>query len=264
MGMKYALVLLLLAPGVLVSCGPSTEEIAQVAEEMAVTMVAETAEAEAKFVLALEQTRAAQPTSTETATATITSSPTATKTLTPTPTVTGSPTRATIHASTVTVTPTATSTATAAPGSPWVLDDVIIGASVSASADLDAFNQTWAEPGVTFSASPVLPDHSFSFGGTTERWLDYVRDMDFLQACEYTERVDYEDQLYSGQYDVYENCGGEGSIWFNLAAVPIDDPNAFMIDVGVQIVSEADLNAWYNILDSFVVLDELPNEWVWD
>jgi hypothetical protein len=37
-----------------------------------------------------------------------------------------------------------------------------------------------------------------------------------------------------------------------------------MIDVGVQIVSEADLNAWYNILDSFVVLDELPNEWVWD
>ena len=88
--------------------------------------------------------------------------------------------------------------------------------------------------------------------------------MDFLQACEYTERVDYEDQLYSGQYDVYENCGGEGSIWFNLAAVPIDDPNAFMIDVGVQIVSEADLNAWYNILDSFVVLDELPNEWVWD
>ncbi len=149
-------------------------------------------------------------------------------------------------------------------GSPWVLDDVIIGASVSASADLDAFNQTWAEPGVTFSASPVLPDHSFSFGGTTERWLDYVRDMDFLQACEYTERVDYEDQLYSGQYDVYENCGGEGSIWFNLAAVPIDDPNAFMIDVGVQIVSEADLNAWYNILDSFVVLDELPNEWVWD
>ena len=113
MGMKYALVLLLLAPGVLVSCGPSTEEIAQVAEEMAVTMVAETAEAEAKFVLVLEQTRAAQPTSTETATATITSSPTATKTLTPMPTVTGSPTRATIHASTVTVAPTATSTATA-------------------------------------------------------------------------------------------------------------------------------------------------------
>ena len=46
MGMKYAVVLLLLAPGVLVSCGPSTEEIAQVAEEMAVTMVAETAKAQ--------------------------------------------------------------------------------------------------------------------------------------------------------------------------------------------------------------------------
>ena len=140
-------------------------------------------------------------------------------------------------------------------GSPWLRDDVIIGSWLSAAADLDTFNQSWAVPGITFGASSALLD---SFG-TTEAWLNAVRDMDYLQACEYAERVNYEDALYVGQYDVYDNCGGESNMYISLAAVPSDDNPAFMIDVAVQIVSEADLIALDYILESFVVAGELPS-----
>ena len=110
--MRRAAVLALLASVILSSCSPTTEETAEMftrleAEEMAKIMVAETAEAETKLILAIEQTQAVQPTSTEQATAAITSSPAATITITPTTKVTAGPT--------LTVTATRTPTPIASP-----------------------------------------------------------------------------------------------------------------------------------------------------
>ena len=107
--MRPTVVVALIAFVMLSSCGPSAEVFTRLeAEEMAITMVAETAEAEAKFILAIEQTQASHPTSTEEATATITSSPTAVRTLTPTNKVIVSPTRAVTRTPAAIASPTGT------------------------------------------------------------------------------------------------------------------------------------------------------------
>jgi hypothetical protein len=115
MAMKHASLVAVLASVFLSSCGPSaeenaraTEEVARIVEEMAITLVAVTAEIESKVALAIEQTQTAQATSTDTATATATiiPSPSATQTLPPTQTATASPT----HTPTATDMPTSTTT----------------------------------------------------------------------------------------------------------------------------------------------------------
>ena len=63
---------------------------------------------------------------------------------------------------------------------------------------------------------------------------------------------------YQGRYDYYENCGGAGTVFIVLAAVP--ETRAYVILVQVQIVSEADLEALDRILDTFNVVGELPSE----
>ena len=104
--MKRVGAFILLATIVLSSCAPSaeenaraTEDIAQMAGDLAMTMIAITAEFDSKVAAGIEQTQLANPTMTEAASfivesaaaATITPYPTATQTFTPTPTATTSP-----------------------------------------------------------------------------------------------------------------------------------------------------------------------------
>lgn len=129
-------------------------------------------------------------------------------------------------------------------GSAWTADGEYLGVSLSASPDLNGYNTTWTTPGVFFGASTDLADL------TENELLDFF---DYSGSCGYGGRERYEDPLYTGYYDLWEDCGNTGSIYIVLSAVP--DNRAFIMLVAVQVVSDADLDALDQILNTFVVTE---------
>lgn len=138
-------------------------------------------------------------------------------------------------------------------GSPWMDGEDVIGASIWAAPDLQAFADTWDVPGVMFDVSDDLA----RLGGYVQL-LDYYRE-DYMEACKFDQRYDYEDSAFRGKYDLYNNCGGPGGpTQILLTAVPKDSSNAYLIRVGVTIISDADWEAVDHILATFDVIDTLP------
>ena len=137
-------------------------------------------------------------------------------------------------------------------GDYWYDEGDIIGAQISASANLDSYWNTWSESGAFFGASDDLA----KLGGYVNL-LDILRDT-FSEDCKYEGRDDYEDVVYRGKYDLFENCGDSGNAFFVLTAVPIDAPQSFLILVEMQITKDVDIDALQQILDSFEVVGSLP------
>jgi len=128
-------------------------------------------------------------------------------------------------------------------GSPWVSDDQELGPGISAAADLEAFNQSWAEPGMFFFASKNLVQEM-----NEAEMLDAF---DYSGDCTFDERVEYSDPVYTGYYDIWSDCGGIGTVLLVLSAAP--EARDHLAVVGVQIVSDADIDALDHILNSFIV-----------
>ena len=137
-------------------------------------------------------------------------------------------------------------------GDYWYDGGDTIGSQISASADLDSYWNTWTESGAFFGASDDLA----KLGGYINL-LDILRDT-FSEDCKYEDRYDYEDVVYRGKYDLFENCGDSGNVFFVLTAVPIDDSRAFLILVEMQISKEVDFDALDQILATFEVVGSLP------
>jgi serine protease Do len=137
-------------------------------------------------------------------------------------------------------------------GSNWTDGDETIGSAISAAADLEAYNNTWSESGVFFGASDDLA----SLGGYVNL-LDVRREA-FIDDCKLEGRYDYEDALYRGRYDLFENCGETGNAYIVLTAVPHDNQQEYLILVEIQITKEADFEALENILATFEVIGSLP------
>ncbi|MEX0788732.1 MAG: S1C family serine protease [Anaerolineales bacterium] len=126
-------------------------------------------------------------------------------------------------------------------------------ASIWAAPDLQDFHDTWGTPGVEFNVTKDIAQ----IGGYVQV-LDALRQRSFFGDCELDGRYDYEDPLYRGKYDYFVSCGGTSTSFLVLSAVPIDDPNAFLIWVDIQIVSDSDLEAADQILNTFQVVGTLP------
>lgn len=126
-------------------------------------------------------------------------------------------------------------------------------ASIWAAPNIDDFENTWGTPGVKFDVTRDLA----STGGYVQV-LDSTRELSFLGECDLDGRYDYADALYRGKYDFYSNCAGTGASYLILSAVPIEDSTAFVLLVEIQIVSEDDLNAADQILNTFQVVGGLP------
>ncbi len=137
-------------------------------------------------------------------------------------------------------------------GGYWEDDGDTIGSAISAAADLDAYIDTWVESGVFFGASDDLA----KLGGYVNL-LDLRRDA-FMDDCKYEGRYDYEDALYRGKYDLFENCGDSGNVFIVLTAVPNDNSQAFLILVEMQITQETDFDVLDQILATFEVVGSLP------
>lgn len=129
-------------------------------------------------------------------------------------------------------------------GAEWVVDGDVFGPSIAASSDLDGFFGSWGTPGIFFASIDQF-DTSIT---------DVLDTIDFSDQCIFDSRNDYEDSLYTGQYDLYTDCGEEGSLFIQLAVVPEDQ--SFVILVWVTAITDADLDALDRILDSFIVYTE--------
>lgn len=132
-------------------------------------------------------------------------------------------------------------------GTSWEFEGETVGPGLSAATDLEAYKDTWGEPGAFFGASSTLIQ-SYS----VDQMLD---SFDYSQDCELDGRFDYEDAVYTGRYDFWMNCGQENTAFVVLAAVPED--RAYMAVVNILIASEADLEASERILGTFTVNGEI-------
>ena len=133
-------------------------------------------------------------------------------------------------------------------GSNWIGDDgSVLGSGLSASTDLEGFNTSFTTPGVQILAGTQFGDSAMG---------DLLDTVDFSDSCTYDGRFTYSDAVYSGEYDQYSNCAGQGSMVIVLAVEPAEK-NYSMV-VLVQVVTEADLDALDQILNTFVVVGDLP------
>jgi serine protease Do len=135
-------------------------------------------------------------------------------------------------------------------GSPYKdSDGNAIAAALVASSDVNAF-RSYGAPGVYFMAMPLEPGQ-FDAPGLLDEF-------DQRAACTYEGRHDYSDQLYTGSYDEYSDCGDSGSGFVVIVAAP--ESQDFFTMVMVNVMSPADLDAIERILDSFEVIGDLPGE----
>ena len=133
-------------------------------------------------------------------------------------------------------------------GSAWIVDDEEIGASVSASSDLDSFNNSFDTPGLFFGASNVLVAEY-----DPNSFLDVVS---WADECTLDGRYEYDDGYYMGFYDLYVDCGDSLASIVNIAATPED--GSFLVWVIGQLLSDADVDAFSRIIETFQVVGALP------
>lgn len=133
-------------------------------------------------------------------------------------------------------------------GTPWEMAEGLIGPSIVASSNLDAFYETWETPGVFFGAVR-MPEE-----GIDEQ--EVLDSMSFDEECVYDDRYNYSDALYTGLYDLYTDCNGSDASLVNIVAVPED--RSFIIVVQVQVVADQDLDALDHIISTFEVIGDLP------
>jgi len=125
----------------------------------------------------------------------------------------------------------------------WIVDDEVIGVQLKASTDIDEYNGGWATPGLFFGASPDFA------GADTSETLDTL---DYSDDCGSSERFEYDDNVFAGHYDLWEECGGTDSLWVVLAAAPKASPD-YLVLLNVLLADDSDLPAFEEILKSFNV-----------
>jgi serine protease Do len=119
----------------------------------------------------------------------------------------------------------------------------LIGPALGAAPDLAAWRDSWGTPGVFIAASAMI----------TTSVSDTLDQFDFTGDCSYDARYDYDDGVYTGMYDLYTNCGDEGSLFFNVIAEPADQ--SWIGLVQIVALTDADLAAADEIFNTFVVGD---------
>jgi len=138
-------------------------------------------------------------------------------------------------------------------GSEWLDGGDVIGATISAAPDLQAYNTSWGASGMSFKVSDDLAN----LGGYIQI-LDVIRP-DYLSDCKLDTRYDYNDGYYRGKFDWFDNCGGPGgSSVMVLSAVPTDNSQAFVILLQMQMMSQEDQDIATHILETFRVIGTLP------
>jgi len=117
-------------------------------------------------------------------------------------------------------------------GSSWTFgdDNEAIGIALSAAPNLSDFSNYYDVEGMFFGASDTFAQ----IGGYVE-FLDYYKDF-YIDDCTWVGRYEYNDSVYRGKYDIFNNCGGSSDYeTYVLSAVDIVDPQSKIILVEATI-----------------------------
>lgn len=117
-----------------------------------------------------------------------------------------------------------------------------------ASTDLEAYNSSYDVPGFEFRATDET-----STGDPRAVLAEYSARTS--QDCAEDLGIQgYSDPLYTGVSQVFANCGSSGAAFVWTVVQPIDTSDGdYIAVVGVQVLSDADIEALGRILDTFVV-----------
>ncbi|MDJ0753022.1 MAG: trypsin-like peptidase domain-containing protein [Ardenticatenaceae bacterium] len=130
-------------------------------------------------------------------------------------------------------------------GSGWGDGGVNFGPSITAAPILDQLNDNWDVPGVFFATTReyavITPDET----------LDSFTDI-LSEDCVFDSRNDFEDNTYTGKFELWSDCGGEGTLGVVLAFNPTSGEDLLAIMI-IVVVSDADLDAMDRILSTFEV-----------
>jgi serine protease Do len=129
-------------------------------------------------------------------------------------------------------------------GTAWSEASGELGPGLSAVVDReDWFSGNATQPGMFIGASSTL-------GMTPAEYLDNMADYSTVCAT-YGGRSVYDDGVYQGLEDRWEDCGSVGASIANVAAEPSDA--AFLVYVSVIAVTDQDWEALQKIYDTFMV-----------
>lgn len=137
-------------------------------------------------------------------------------------------------------------------GQQWIDGETVLGPSITASADLEAFTYDYFQPGIFFAASSEIA----KLGGYVQI-LDVYRES-YRQDCELTGRYDYADSAFEGKYDLFTNCLGNQNALVVLSARPINDPTSMIVILIANMITDADFTALDQIFATFNVVGNLP------
>jgi serine protease Do len=126
---------------------------------------------------------------------------------------------------------------------PIVEEDGTVIPYIAAATSIDGFINNFETPGMVFvklgpglDIAATLDEYGGGFG----------------ESCTDLGVVDYSDPVFTGQYQVWDTCGGTASANVVLVAVPADGSyTALMI---VQLVTEADITALDQLFATFNVI----------
>jgi len=114
-------------------------------------------------------------------------------------------------------------------GSTWTYKGVDIGVAISAAPSLADFQNYFDAEGVFFGASVTFAQ----IYGHIEL-LDFYT-IAYRDTCKYIGRYMYDDGVYRGKYDKYQNCGGvDGYDAYVLGARDKAEPSTKLILVEIQ------------------------------
>ena len=122
----------------------------------------------------------------------------------------------------------------------WDWEGVIVGSALTASPDVSKFYNEWGTPGAFIAAGTELPFESVEA---------MIQDLWFGEACTFVEQVVYDDGVYTGLADIYQDCGPEESSFLQIIASPADE--SFLIEAQFLAVVDRDFDAILTIVDSF-------------
>ena len=137
-------------------------------------------------------------------------------------------------------------------GQQWIDGETVLGPSITASADLEAFTYDYFQLGIFFAASSEIA----KLGGYVQI-LDVYRES-YRQDCELTGRYDYTDSAFEGKYDLFTNCLGNQNALVVLSARPINDPTSMIVILIANMITDADFTALDQIFATFDVVGNLP------
>jgi len=132
---------------------------------------------------------------------------------------------------------------------PWYIEDKLIGSTISASSDLEAYFN-WGAAGATISVSRRLDKGHIEM-------MDEYRDV-FAEACdEYKSRWEYENDYLRGMRQRFWRCSGiNGPTLDLLALVDKNDPPAYTAMVTIVWFYPNEYQLTEDILLNFIVLPE--------